>query len=70
MKHLVREMYCPSHHDVLCGLCKQAERADLVRKLKCMAIRGLQERAMFESLLARCQEEIGFLRQHMKEEVD
>jgi hypothetical protein len=39
-------------------------------ELKNMAARGLQEKAMFESLLAMCQKKIGFLRQCVEEEGD
>jgi hypothetical protein len=60
-------MYYTSYHDVLCGLHEQAEQTGFLAELESMAIRGLQERAMFENLLVRCQNEVEFLRQHAME---
>lgn len=51
----------------LCGLRQQAELTDLFAKLESVAARGLQERATFENLLVKCQNEIDFLCQHAKE---
>jgi hypothetical protein len=58
-------MYYASHHDVLYGLFKQAERLNFLAKLENVATREREERIRLQIELARCKRELQTVRQHI-----
>jgi ABC-type uncharacterized transport system ATPase subunit len=65
IKHITRERYYASHHDVLYGLFKQVERLNFLAELENMATREREERIRLQIELARCKKELQTVRQHI-----
>jgi cobyrinic acid a,c-diamide synthase len=63
---LVWEVYNISERYVLCGLCEQEEREQIVRYLETLAARALEQKLNLQDQLVTCREEEDILQQDLK----
>jgi hypothetical protein len=57
-------VYYTSHHVILCALCEQVTRANIIAELEGVAARGLKQRTAFENMLVLYQNKFDFILQH------